>query len=616
MTAAEEANSFMMNNSKMNVDGREPLAERIRSDPKVVLKKYIQEIFPKEFEAWFDVATIPLNESIRVNACHPDAEWVRIVLKHLGGTELDWFTDGWVFSCQKREMPPYISKWLKILHTTGRITSQEIVSMMPVLILNPQPDELVLDLCAAPGSKATQIAEHTQNRAAIIANDPIKKRLNTLATNRARLAHSSLVLTSSDGRYFPRVPQPGFNKILVDVPCSGTGTVRKNPDIWWNWSPDVSKKMHMLQIRLAQRSAKLLSGGGRMVYSTCSLDPLENEAVVADLLRTCPWLEVEEIPKQYWDAGMKNGMQNWDLYSADICALKEQEVISRFPPSMWPPTIGTSQSELRTNEKEEWIQEQLKKCGRIWNQDIEGGGFFIASLRSTEPLDNIAVGLGHEVGQDSEIIAKKELHDHHISKMGSNHGKEVLDAWGFDPFSDQEHDWWIRGRRMHSTPSIISERLWEPEVVNAEGKMHAGKQWHPLRIEHVGSLGFYREKNGCPRPARQFLDKIRGKLLLRHFTLGREALELLLKNGSILVEKIEENVDKITSIERGSILLSFSIRGNERSIPGFLGERITPLINSDERMMLLALLEEECNIDRDYLESVVNDHKSPGELYL
>ena len=90
------------------------------------------------------------------------------------------------------------------------------------------------------------------------------------------------------------MPQPGFDSILVDVPCSGTGTIRKNKGLWWNWKPQVSKSLQKLQLRIVERCSSLLKPG-KMVYSTCSIDPLENEIIVTKLLEKFEWLELEKI---------------------------------------------------------------------------------------------------------------------------------------------------------------------------------------------------------------------------------------------------------------------------------------------------------------------------------
>ena len=105
----------------------------------------------------------------------------------------------------------------------------------------------------------------------------------------------SNIIVNHDARHFPKVPEFGYDRILVDAPCTGTGTTRKNPDVWSRWKPNGGRSMQKLQIDILSRATKLVKSGGRIVYSTCSLDPVENEAVVAEVLRKDPSLRLSLI---------------------------------------------------------------------------------------------------------------------------------------------------------------------------------------------------------------------------------------------------------------------------------------------------------------------------------
>ena len=156
------------------------------------------------------------------------------------------------------------------LHETGRITRQEAVSMLPVLALDPTPGQIVLDLCASPGSKTTQICEHLGDSGAVIANEVISSRVNTLVTNVHRHASKTVLVVHHDGRHIPKVPGSGFDRVLVDVPCTGSGTTRKNPDVWEN-GDRLRSVTPLFAVRPTQRAIALTKPGGRVVYSTCSL---------------------------------------------------------------------------------------------------------------------------------------------------------------------------------------------------------------------------------------------------------------------------------------------------------------------------------------------------------
>eukprot|EP00158_Paraphelidium_tribonemae_P006543 Partr_v1_DN27876_c0_g1_i1_m22674 putative NOP2 Sun domain family member len=183
----------------------------------------------------------------------------------------------------------------------GNISRQEAVSMVPPLLLDVRADHAVLDMCAAPGSKTTQIVEMIHAECAeksiptglVIANDKDSKRSYTLVHQVKRLGSPCLVVTNHDAAAFPSVyvqNEDGvrarllFDRILADVPCSGDGTLRKNPDIWKRWGVNNAHGLFPLQCRILKRAIQMVKVGGRVVYSTCSLNPIENEAVVAAVL--------------------------------------------------------------------------------------------------------------------------------------------------------------------------------------------------------------------------------------------------------------------------------------------------------------------------------------------
>jgi 16S rRNA C967 or C1407 C5-methylase (RsmB/RsmF family) len=191
--------------------------------------------------------------------------------------------------------------WLKQQVAAGYITRQETVSMIPPILLNVTSTDIVLDMCAAPGSKTSQMLEDLQcnvvdgntetttskQLGCLVANDASASRACMLVSQLRRILHMHPValITAVNAQYFPSdILQ--FDKILCDVPCSGDGTTRKNINVWKTWSASGALALHTLQLSIAMKgAAQLLKTGGTMVYSTCSLNPIENEAVVAELLR-------------------------------------------------------------------------------------------------------------------------------------------------------------------------------------------------------------------------------------------------------------------------------------------------------------------------------------------
>lgn len=172
-------------------------------------------------------------------------------------------------------------------HMMGYYYVQELSSMLPMLALNPQPGELVLDICAAPGSKTTQASAMMNNTGTIVANDRDIGRMIVLASNLERFGATNTVITRNDAvQLCEKLNKVGmkFDKILLDVPCSGEGTIRSSPKTLIMWNPKMIIKLGKLQRKIASSAVSLLRENGTMVYSTCTHAPEENEAVVNFLI--------------------------------------------------------------------------------------------------------------------------------------------------------------------------------------------------------------------------------------------------------------------------------------------------------------------------------------------
>lgn len=171
----------------------------------------------------------------------------------------------------------------RIEHWLGLYYAQEAVQILPVMALDPQPGDTALDLCAAPGGKATYIAARMQNRGTLVANEPSGRRQMSLLANINRLGVLNTMVTAYQGENFPM--QTSFDRILVDAPCSAEGTLRKESSLRNGASSGTIARLARLQKRLILRAFDLLAAGGLLVYSTCTFAPEENEAVVAHLLQ-------------------------------------------------------------------------------------------------------------------------------------------------------------------------------------------------------------------------------------------------------------------------------------------------------------------------------------------
>ncbi len=179
-------------------------------------------------------------------------------------------------------------------HFLGHFYVQDIASMVPALVLDPQPGEWVLDMSAAPGSKTTLMGSLMNNRGVILANDVVPKRLRALGKNLERMSIINTMVYKWRGEQFGNVYFEKFDRVLLDPACSGLGTLHKNPEVLNWWSESHCERLAGIQRSLLISAIKALKPGGRLVYSTCTVAPQENEANVDFLLREFP-VEIEPI---------------------------------------------------------------------------------------------------------------------------------------------------------------------------------------------------------------------------------------------------------------------------------------------------------------------------------
>jgi 16S rRNA (cytosine967-C5)-methyltransferase len=172
----------------------------------------------------------------------------------------------------------------------GRIAVQDEASQLVVALLDPRPGESALDVCAAPGGKAAAIAEEVGATGRVVAIDVHARRLALLGREARRLGLGNLGIHAADARgdLSPVAAPASFDRVLVDAPCSGLGTLRRNPDLRWRARPGDSEALAGIQSAILRRAALALRPGGALVYSTCTLTSEENEAVVNAFLAESP----------------------------------------------------------------------------------------------------------------------------------------------------------------------------------------------------------------------------------------------------------------------------------------------------------------------------------------
>ena len=537
---------------------------------------------------WIQVATEPLPETLRLTMHHYDIEWTRKQLIAMGATSLKWSIGNEAYQLPfARGQAPRdgTRELLALLHDTGRVTRQEAASMLPILVLDPQPNELLLDLCAAPGSKATHAAERMAPTGVVVANEPISGRVNMLASNRGRLSLHNVMITQHDGRHVGRIPKPGFDAIVADVPCTGSATSRKNKDVWWSWSPKGGRTMFQLQVDIASRGAQLLRPGGTMVYSTCSIDPVENEAVIAELIQKCPWMDVIEIDESNVDGLVwHQGLTAWSPLDEQGKASEPPQDVPFFDERYLPPS----------NDE---ILNALSKTRRLYPQDNNTGGFFVALLRHREDatpegvaktfIDKLAKRR-EQSGWESRLLEAPKPNRHTVHGATEEEAAVVMQQCRLD---NADYSWWKRGKRMAIAPALVYNRMWAQETPNKRGDRWPEGTFHPLQVLHVGLPAFV-SKNGNWRARQESIPLLYDQLSEDLPDVNADVLLRLLKGEALEPAVVFAN----ETSPKGAFLLRCRHETGSLIINAWCGERITLMLDKGERRLLsirLNLEEEE-----------------------
>ncbi len=537
---------------------------------------------------WIQVATEPLPETLRLTMHHYDIEWTRKQLIAMGATSLKWSIGNEAYQLPfARGQAPRdgTRELLALLHDTGRVTRQEAASMLPILVLDPQPNELLLDLCAAPGSKATHAAERMAPTGVVVANEPISGRVNMLASNRGRLSLHNVMITQHDGRHVGRIPKPGFDAIVADVPCTGSATSRKNKDVWWSWSPKGGRTMFQLQVDIASRGAQLLRPGGTMVYSTCSIDPVENEAVIAELIQKCPWMDVIEIDESNVDGLVwHQGLTAWSPLDEQGKASEPPQDVPFFDERYLPPS----------NDE---ILNALSKTRRLYPQDNNTGGFFVALLRHREDatpegvaktfIDKLAKRR-EQSGGESRLLEAPKPNRHTVHGATEEEAAVVMQQCRLD---NADYSWWKRGKRMAIAPPLVYNRMWAQQTPNKRGDRWPEGTFHPLQVLHVGLPAFV-SKNGNWRARQESIPLLYDQLSEDLPDINADVLLHLLKGEALEPAVVFAN----ETSPKGAFLLRCRHETGSLIINAWCGERITLMLDKGERRLLsirLNLEEEE-----------------------
>ena len=220
------------------------------------------------------------------------------------GESVPWEPEGFYYDPDSRP-------GLHIYHEAGVYYLQEASAMAPVALLDPQPGEKICDLCSAPGGKTTQIAGRMMGRGFLLCNEWSPKRAKILSRNIERMAvANALVTNESTDRLAARFPG-FFDRVLVDAPCSGEGMFRKEEAAITDWSQETVEMCARRQAEILHNAARMVRPGGRLVYSTCTFAPEEDELAVAAFLESHPDFEPEVIDTPWFVPAPNGGHRLW-----------------------------------------------------------------------------------------------------------------------------------------------------------------------------------------------------------------------------------------------------------------------------------------------------------------
>ncbi len=273
-------------------------------------KEFISRIntfLPKVSVRILNALTASPLTTFRINRIKIDIARWKMYMKqeHILTQSVSWSKEAFILKNMSQRQLQETSAYQE-----GLIYLQNLSSMVPVILMKPAPGERILDLCAAPGSKTTQIASITDNKASIVAVEKIRPRFFRLRANVEKQGVTSARLMLGDGNAIARKFPEYFDKVLLDAPCSSEGLFNAHNDRTYSyWSLRKVKEMQYKQKRLISAAWNALQKGGTMVYSTCTFSPEENEEVINWLIKKFPdEVKVEEpqLPFPNYIKGLTN----------------------------------------------------------------------------------------------------------------------------------------------------------------------------------------------------------------------------------------------------------------------------------------------------------------------
>ncbi len=259
-----------------------------------MIERYFQFLGEDQTKQLLEANEKPLTPSIRVNTLKIDKDTLRNRLESKGIKleSIDWINYGFKI----RNSPINLGSTHEYLQ--GFYYLQSVAPMLPSLILNPKPNEVVIDMCAAPGGKATHLAQIMNNEGNLILIERNRNRIPALEINLRRLGVSNSIVINEDAVNLSKMNLK-VDKILLDAPCTGEGLIRQDSSRKRSKTMKDINKLSRIQRKLLKTGLNSLNPGGQLLYSTCSIAPEENELVIDDVLKNNSDFAIVKIPGNY-----------------------------------------------------------------------------------------------------------------------------------------------------------------------------------------------------------------------------------------------------------------------------------------------------------------------------
>ncbi len=386
-----------------------------------------------DWPAFFDAVHRPLPQTIWTNPLKtsPEALASRLTLK-----AISWYPGAFRFTTDVKAatLMPYLA---------GHYQIQEEAAMLPVLLMQPQPGETVLDLCAAPGNKTVQIATMMQSEGLVVANDRSRPRLDILRRSISRLGLTNIGVTVYDATSYRGAPA-SYDRILADVPCTGEGTIRRSKNKLRGITNNRRQSLQNIQTAILNRAIKLCKPGGRIVYATCTFAPEENEAIVDAALAHFEG-KVAMVPCS------TNGLQTI-------------------------PGLTTWQNHQ--------YHPDLTLAHRLWPHHNDTGGFFVAVLKKTGPTS-----LHDEIREPAVLPAHPQADIAAIFETRFGLPSHTFDGYALHPFGK-----FMAIRSFETVPQDTPELILaglpfcKPPHKPQKLKTGASMRWGPLATKNVIEL--------------------------------------------------------------------------------------------------------------------------------